>query len=160
MVFNVGDRVQYVGDEKDYVYQPCKDAIGKIGTIIAINNDLYDGNRSFTIEFDEFINGHAGRMYSSDKGGKFGYCLFAKPENMLHIGMKWKKLPNGDFQAVGGKGDFLIWKEQRRCYWKCRYRSNDQKTLFHLPVKRSLRDAKKQAENNGCWEVSKQAKEV
>lgn len=64
--------------------------------------------------------------------------------------MEWKKLPNGDRQAVGKHGDFLIWKSGG--VFKARYRSTDKKVLYFLPVKRSLKEAKAQAEDNGNWE--------
>lgn len=67
--------------------------------------------------------------------------------------MKWERLPNGDYQAQGENGDFLIWKSSQ--LWKCRYRSKDQKTLHQLRPRYSLKEAKKQAEENYYWEDKK-----
>lgn len=64
--------------------------------------------------------------------------------------MVWKKLSNGDRQAIGKYGDFLIWKSGK--VFKARYRSFDGKKHYFLPVKRSLQEAKTQAEDNGNWE--------
>jgi hypothetical protein len=63
---------------------------------------------------------------------------------------KWIKLPNGDKQAQGERGDFLIWKVG--AYWKSRYCSKDHTIQFYLRPRTTLREAKRQAENNKYWE--------
>lgn len=64
--------------------------------------------------------------------------------------MTWERLDNGDRQAQGEKGDFLLWKEGR--LWKSRYRSKDHKTHFFLPKTRYLEEAKKICEKSIYWE--------
>jgi hypothetical protein len=67
--------------------------------------------------------------------------------------MKWQRLQNGDYQAQGEDGDFLVWKDGN--YWKTRYYSKDRKTLFHLRPRTTMREAKRQAENNKFCETEK-----
>lgn len=64
--------------------------------------------------------------------------------------MKWEKLNNGDWQADGKRGDFLIWKDGK--VWKSRYRSIDLTRHFFLPVKYYLKEAKKLCEKSSFWE--------
>lgn len=64
--------------------------------------------------------------------------------------MKWERFDNGDRQAQGENGDFLLWKEGR--LWKIRYRSKDLKNHFFLPRTRYLEEAKKICEKSIYWE--------
>lgn len=65
--------------------------------------------------------------------------------------MKWIRLDNGDWQAQGKEGDFLVFKWGN--VWKARYRSKDHKKLFFLPVRRLLAPLKKICEENEYWEA-------
>lgn len=64
--------------------------------------------------------------------------------------MKWHHKENGDWEAVGADGDFLIWKDG--LVWKARYRSADKKKHFFLPPQKNLADAKKVCQDNYYWE--------
>ena len=64
--------------------------------------------------------------------------------------MKWVKCNNGDWKAVGERGDFLIWKI-RRGFYKARYRSND-KSITFVAALGTIREVKKRCENNFYWE--------
>lgn len=64
--------------------------------------------------------------------------------------MKWERLKNGDYQAVGMEGDFLVWREGKM--WRGRYWSNDRVIHFLLPKKPTLTEAKAQCESNHYWE--------
>ena len=64
--------------------------------------------------------------------------------------MTWKRLNNGDWQAMGDKGDFLVWKI-RRGFYKARYRSKDKKLRFELPGG-DIERVKKCCEENFYWE--------
>lgn len=64
--------------------------------------------------------------------------------------MKWIRLENGDWQAQGKEGDFLVFKWG--ALWKARYRSKDHKKLFFFPPRRLLAPLKKMCEENEYWE--------
>ncbi len=63
--------------------------------------------------------------------------------------MKWELLQNGDWQAKGKGGDFLLWKVGNR--WTGRYSSNKGGKFFKLPYG-SLKDLKAKCEDNYYWE--------
>lgn len=64
--------------------------------------------------------------------------------------MKWVRLENGDWQAKGKEGDFLAYKWGG--VWKARYRSQDQKKLFFMPIRHFLSSLKTMCEENDYWE--------
>lgn len=64
--------------------------------------------------------------------------------------MRWIRLANGDWQAKGKAGNFLITKKGG--FWKARYKSDDGKKLFFLPIRHFLSAAKKLCEDNYYWE--------
>ena len=77
--------------------------------------------------------------------------------------MKWNRKANGDWEAIGEDGDFLIWKEGS--VWKGRYRSTDHKKHFLLRPRSKIAEIKKACEDNYYWEESsalakKEAKEI
>ncbi|AWW06090.1 MAG: hypothetical protein [Caudoviricetes sp.] len=89
-------------------------------------------------------------------GYKRGYCETdfepkAVPENIKPIpkGMDWENLADGEWQAKGEHGDFLLWKEGR--WWTGRYAANKSSKFFRLPFG-SLRKIKSMCENNYNWE--------
>ena len=65
--------------------------------------------------------------------------------------MKWVKLSNGDWEAKGEKGDFLLWKDGK--WWKGRYRHiycENAKFYVYAPT---LNEIKKKCEENYYWEA-------
>ena len=64
--------------------------------------------------------------------------------------MEWKILDNGDWQAKGTVGNFLLWKKGKR--WTGRYAANKGSHFFKLPFG-SLKDLKDICENNYYWEA-------
>lgn len=66
--------------------------------------------------------------------------------------MEWKMKDNGDWEAGGTYGDFLIWKDG--VFWKSRYRSADKTKQFFLPPQKKLADSKKICQDNHYWEVA------
>lgn len=64
--------------------------------------------------------------------------------------MKWQHKENGDWEAIGQDGDFLLWKD---CdLWRGRYRSKDHKKHFFVGPMKKLFDLKELCENNYYWE--------
>lgn len=63
--------------------------------------------------------------------------------------MKWERLSNGDYQAKGKNGDFLLWKYGKQ--WKGRYRSASGQYTFFL-FDKDLKKLKARCENNHYWE--------
>ena len=51
--------------------------------------------------------------------------------------MEWVKLDNGDYQAKGKLGNFLLWRKGKR--WTGRYATNNNSKTFKLPYG-SLKD--------------------
>jgi len=68
--------------------------------------------------------------------------------------MEWVKLTNGDWQAKGEDGDFLLWKERNK--WTGRYKANTGSKFFKLPYG-SLKDLKAKCEDNYYWEEKESA---
>ena len=68
--------------------------------------------------------------------------------------MKWSKKANGDFEALGFRGDFLLWKDGRK--WRGRYRSKDKRRHFFMAPQGKLADMKRLCESNHYWEQSKE----
>lgn len=65
--------------------------------------------------------------------------------------MKWKRLENGDWQAQGNNGDFLVWKTKNG--WCARYRSIDHKKHFFIrPLTAKITEIKGICQNNRYWE--------
>ena len=64
--------------------------------------------------------------------------------------MKWEKLYNGDWQAVGDYGDFLIWRYAR--YWKGRYRKKGADNNLFVFYGNTIKEIKELAEENYHWE--------
>lgn len=65
--------------------------------------------------------------------------------------MKWAKNKNGDWEAKGKAGDFLIWRYGK--WWKIRWRSADGKEMEHLPIAYSIKTAKDRCERHDKWEA-------
>lgn len=65
--------------------------------------------------------------------------------------MKWKRLENGDWQAQGKNGDFLVWKTKYG--WFARYRSVDHKKHFFIrPATTKISEIKELCQKNHYWE--------
>lgn len=66
--------------------------------------------------------------------------------------MKLERLANGDYQAKGKNGDFLLWKYGKQ--WKGRYRSASGQYTFFL-FDKDLKKLKARCESNHYWEGGK-----
>ena len=65
--------------------------------------------------------------------------------------MKWIRLENGDWQAQGKNGDFLVWKTKNG--WFARYRSVDHKKHFFIrPATTKISEIKELCQKNHYWE--------
>lgn len=67
--------------------------------------------------------------------------------------MEWKKLENGNYEAKGKKGRFLIWKEKSK--WYANYSSLQGYKNFTFNYK-TLKDAQAACERNFYWEKKAQ----
>ena len=65
--------------------------------------------------------------------------------------MEWKRKDNGDWEAVGKNGDFLLWKTKSG--WNARYRSSSNKNyIIHFKPCNSLLEAKNNCSRQTHWE--------
>lgn len=64
--------------------------------------------------------------------------------------MKWQRIENGDWQAVGEKGDFLLWRAG--AVWRARYRSTDRRQAYPFSSFQKLTEAKAACERSKWWE--------
>jgi hypothetical protein len=64
--------------------------------------------------------------------------------------LKWEKVANRKWQAVGNVGSFII--EQSGTLFWARYLSRSGCKTFKLQPKQKLKDAKAQCEQNHYWE--------
>ncbi len=84
-----------------------------------------------------------------------GYCETdfepkEKPQLQSNAkGMEWAKNADGEWQAKGEYGEFLLWKEGRR--WTGRYAASKSSKFFRMPFG-SLKKMKSMCENNYNWE--------
>ncbi len=64
--------------------------------------------------------------------------------------MKWKKLSNREWCAEGARGRFFI---EKSCgaFWS-RYILNNGITVFRMPPKQRVSEAKTMCEDNAYWE--------
>ena len=68
--------------------------------------------------------------------------------------MKWAKKTNGDIEALGFRGDFLLWKDGRK--WRGRYRSKDERRHFFIAPQGKLAEMKRLCESNHYWKQTKE----
>ena len=64
--------------------------------------------------------------------------------------MKFVRLNSGDYQAVGAKGDFLIWKADKE--WVAKWVSRSGETTLHLRPRQTLLEMKSACQQHQMWE--------
>lgn len=118
---------------------------GQERTVICGQDDIHS-----KITKDEDIIDWTPAVYISFSGGKDSTVLLHIARIIRRKAMKWEKLSNKEWRAVGAKGSFFI-EKSGRLYWS-RYTSTSGLKTFRMPPKQKVSDAKAMCEENQYWE--------